>query len=686
MQTKPSDEFKKAAIKAVLSIALFVVAYLSLIALSAGITYLAVKGGILLIAAKPMLITIALGIGMIGTGVLTFTFMLKFIFISNRMDHSHLVELSREDQPELFRFIEEIAVEVNTSLPKKIYLSAAINASVFYNSNFWSLFLPVRKNLEIGMGLVHSLSKSEFKATVAHEFGHFSQRSMRVGTYVYHVNRVIHNMLTQKYSIEQTVDRWANTSSYFTFFAVLSFKFIQGGQWILQKIYNVVNLSYMRLSREMEFHADQTAALVAGPGPVASSLIRLDWSNHCFNLVLGYYQGKIQDAVSTKNIYPQYLKVMLFLSDRHNLPLVNGLPQISQEHIGKYNKSKLVIADQWASHPTTKDRVKFVEQIAVTDKAQDDLPAISVFNDVSKLESTVSLILFSNVEYPGVVRYADEEEFISEFTTDYLDRSLHAVYNDYYDSRDPLPDFPSTADDVSSADDLFGQESLEMMYSFLSLQQDMANIRQIAGGNTGIKSFDYDGKKYMASDTKELISRLEKELAALTASIEANEAKINAYCWGQAGKHRKEEEFALKRQQFSSLEKICQESFAVGLEMIEASRFIHITTPFEEIEAKLSGLKKIEQKFKEKIRPMLEDPAYKFNPEQTQLFTQYIETERDYFVHPTYIENELEVLFSCLNNFQDVLSKTLFQSKKEFLDYQAELLVAQEVNPLPVPA
>jgi len=33
----------------------------------------------------------------------------------------------------------------------------------FYNSSFWSMFLPVRKNLEIGLGLVNSINISEFK-------------------------------------------------------------------------------------------------------------------------------------------------------------------------------------------------------------------------------------------------------------------------------------------------------------------------------------------------------------------------------------------------------------------------------------------------------------------------------------------------------------------------------------------
>jgi len=38
------------------------------------------------------------------------------------------------------------------------------------------MFLPVKKNLQIGMALVNSVTVTEFKAILAHEFGHFSQK------------------------------------------------------------------------------------------------------------------------------------------------------------------------------------------------------------------------------------------------------------------------------------------------------------------------------------------------------------------------------------------------------------------------------------------------------------------------------------------------------------------------------
>jgi Zn-dependent protease with chaperone function len=56
------------------------------------------------------------------------------------------------------------------------------------------MFLPIKKNLQIGIGLMNSLTQDELKAVLAHEFGHFSQKSMKIGSYVYYANQVIHNL------------------------------------------------------------------------------------------------------------------------------------------------------------------------------------------------------------------------------------------------------------------------------------------------------------------------------------------------------------------------------------------------------------------------------------------------------------------------------------------------------------
>ncbi|GAA3559427.1 M48 family metallopeptidase [Snuella lapsa] len=160
---KLTPEFKKQTTKAIVSIIFFAITYLLIFLTVCGLTALCVYGGIMLIASKPMFFTLALGIGMASFGGLILIFLLKFIFKSHKIDRTHLLEITRQEEPQLFKLIEDIVNEVGTKFPKKVYLSTEVNASVFYDSSFWSMFFPVKKNLLIGLGLVNTISQSELK-------------------------------------------------------------------------------------------------------------------------------------------------------------------------------------------------------------------------------------------------------------------------------------------------------------------------------------------------------------------------------------------------------------------------------------------------------------------------------------------------------------------------------------------
>ena len=129
--------------------------------------------------------------------------------------------------------IYQIVKEAGTNPPKKVYLSHEVNASVFYDSSFWSMFLPIQKNLTIGMGLINTTTTQELKAVLSHEFGHFSQRSMKVGSYVYNVNQIIFNLVNDDESYRDSIESFARVSSYFSIFASLAFFFVRQIQWVL---------------------------------------------------------------------------------------------------------------------------------------------------------------------------------------------------------------------------------------------------------------------------------------------------------------------------------------------------------------------------------------------------------------------------------------------------------------------
>ena len=66
---------------------------------------------------------------------------------------------------------------------------------MIYNTSLVNLILPPRKDLLIGLGLVNVVNLVEFKAALAHEFGHFAQRSLGLGTYLAVANRIMHDII-----------------------------------------------------------------------------------------------------------------------------------------------------------------------------------------------------------------------------------------------------------------------------------------------------------------------------------------------------------------------------------------------------------------------------------------------------------------------------------------------------------
>ncbi len=220
----PSAAFRKQVTKVILSILLFFVVYMLLILAAVALSILCFYLGWLVIINLNNVLAIILGLGIMAVGVSVIFFLIKFVFATSKNENQFRIQVKEKEQPKLFAFIRQLTKETQTRFPGKIYLSPEVNASVFYNSGFWSMFLPVKKNLEIGLGLVNSINISEFKAVLAHEFGHFSQQSMKLGSFTYNMNRVIYNMLYENTGYAAFINAWGNVSSYLSIFAGITVK------------------------------------------------------------------------------------------------------------------------------------------------------------------------------------------------------------------------------------------------------------------------------------------------------------------------------------------------------------------------------------------------------------------------------------------------------------------------------
>lgn len=688
MNATVSASFQQQATRAVSSIVLFVLVYLFLFIAVLGLSVLCVYGGVMLILAKPSFITLMLGGGMVGLAFFVFYFIIKFLFSRNKVDRSALLEVSATEEPALFEFIRETAAETGTPLPKKVYLSSDVNACVFYDSGFWSMLLPIKKNLQIGVGLVNSVTVSELKAIIAHEFGHFSQRSMKVGSYVYHVNHVMYNMLNDNESYNNMIGRFANMSGYFSFFAGIAVKIANGIQWVLHKMYGFVNLRYMALSREMEFHADEVAAYAAGSKPLVTSLLRLDLSAQALDETLDFYSRRIPENITSGNVYPHHRFVMQRLAHTSGVQLQHGLPDVTMDFLSRFNKSKLVVKNQWASHPETEERIGKLEILAV-EKEQNNAGAWSLFKSPAATQEKMNAVLFSAVSYTEEPAQLSEKEFSSAYIADAERFRYHPVFNSYYDNRtlkaedleQVLKEAPADMPDEAAT--IFSAEVAEEISVLNALESDIRSLETIAAGNTGIKTFDYNGIRYTEKEAAVVLEDAKKQQEMLEAKLRQHDLLALKFFYANARRSGNETQWKERYNRFFEVEAAFKAAVEEHNAYLATTEFMRETQSYEFIEANMEVLKQKEAPLKEKMRRIFESEEHRalMTAYEKAALEKYLSCEWTYFIRPDYYNDALGVMYEALQSYYNTVFNFYRMKRKELFDAQAAgILTPAEPN------
>lgn len=693
MKTKVNyntSDLKNKNRKAISAIVFFIVSYVVLVILALGLTALCVFGGFMLVVTVPKFITLMLGIGLASMGLLIFVFLVKFIFKSHKPDYTHLVEIKRKDEPQLFALIDDIVTQVETSFPKKVYLSPNVNASVFYNSGFWSMFFPVRKNLNIGVGLINSVTQDELKAILAHEFGHFSQKTMRTGSYVYYVNQVIYNMLYDNTSYGAMLQKFADASAYFLIFVTIATQIINGIQAILQKLYEVVNKNYLGLSREMEFEADAIAASVTGYEPLCTSLLRLSLADHAWNLLLSVYNSLENDGLSTKDFYKEHEYVLLFLAKDRGIEINNNLPQVTIDWMNRFNGSKLNIENQWASHPSTEDRITRLEQTGILAAGVATNSAFDLIVNPDKTKQHLTKVLFKEVSAKRD-KYISFEEFEILFQRYFEKNTFSPVYNEYYEFYNPETFDVNEVDceeGMVSVSYLFSTEKVQLAKNFTYLKDDLNGLKQIAAGKIPVKSFDYEGIKYESNHAKKLIKSLTVEFRDLQNKVLCNDKEV--YCFFKT----REKELGLPGKiktyykEFFKFSDTLERNNVFVVGFFEKLRFVSHELPAEQIKLEFRNVEYLEQRLRHNLSELFEIDVFKdylndeFNQEYKESIQKFLDGRLIYFKVASYDKENLNILFTALNCYRILLSDGVFIFKRQILKYQVALLEAEKEKSL----
>ena len=508
--------FRKEVKQVLVAIVGFGVLYLVLMIGALALLAATVFAGIALVMMHPSFITLAVGGGIAFLGIMVCVFMVKFIFIRTRTEQPIALEVSALDEPEVMALVERLADDLQAPRPGRVRLIPDVNASVSYTSTFWSMILPVRKDLNIGLGLVNTLNVGELRAVLAHEFGHFSQRSMKLGSYVYTVNRAIFDLVQHRDSWDRTLEGWAEAGGVFGWFAVPTFHIVQGLRSILVAAYQRINRKYYSLSRQMEFHADALAATAQGGPQLISALYKAEYSGMAWDNAmdeLGTWMGKGHKA---KDVYAIHsAQVGFHRGMPSDLAAERVFDDIRRERI--IERPRLLVSDQWASHPSLADREAHVVGIGV-DVRGDERPAWTLFKDADRLRERMSALLYErtpgSAKATGSIGPREHVATLQERSERFkLDERFHGVFDGRTPGILPLAEVEAmNADTVPELHTFYTPEVAKRHAAIARLRSDVELLRAIRDGHMDADTFELDGVKHPRSGAAGCLQRLESEL------------------------------------------------------------------------------------------------------------------------------------------------------------------------------
>ncbi|RRJ92276.1 hypothetical protein EG240_03620 [Paenimyroides tangerinum] len=677
MEIQISPGFKKQAQRAILSIVLFIVSFILLTLLGLAVVAFFVFLAFKILIFMGNFIGMLLAVGLVGSAIVLLIFLFKFIFQKSSNSTEGMHQIYTSQHPKFFKMIHEIADEVGTDFPKKVFLTDQLNASVFYDSSFWSMIFPVRKNLMIGYALVNVSTEQELKGILAHEFGHFSQRSMKIGSYVYNCNRIIFSLVFENSSFEENVNKFSNGHILFKLTVGFSIYIIRGFQFVLKQFYIFLNKSNLSLSREMEFHADAVATNIVGSQVMIDSLARMDLSDRAYGSANAFTNSKYSEGFRLCNFYDvqTYVLNIIARKDKHNFN--EHLPKVTLDELRLQNKSRLNIKDQWASHPTMEERIESIQRLNIQTVNNSLEPAKFLFEKPNEIELKLTKLIYPEHELTDLKELSSTEE--KDMYDDFLKSvSFNEIYNGYYDNKNPLTEISKVIDVDSSVTlkSLFSDEEVALGAKYLSLNQDYKDVEYLAFQKHKIKTFDFDGIKYRKKNAENLLKNLDKELLDLKNQIESHDDLIYSFFYHKAQDKGLFLEWDSIYKTYITMDKLYDLGYKKAVKFEEVLVFMNKQSSIPVIQENLKIMKPFEEVFKTHLKELVATDLFQndINEERRKLIINYIDNDEAYLRNEQWNDPALNLLFDCLRNISYIHSDLIFTAKKNLLDFQANQL------------
>ncbi|MBR1688150.1 MAG: M48 family metalloprotease [Prevotella sp.] len=497
------EEIRRLARNEIMRIALFVAYYIALIALGAAIlysTYWVTQLGLAAVTnahINPLYVFIAWA-GYCVLALMFGLYLVKPLFKFTRDRDASRMEVTEEECPQLFAVIRNLAQYAQSPMPKHVYLTADVNASVFYNTSFWSIFLPVRKNLTIGLGLFEDMSVDEVTAILAHEFGHFSQKSMKVGSTVYVTTYILANLIETDDFWDEWLDKWCMSNlSLFTAFGLLTRRLTNVVKRLTYRIYLYVQRGDRRLSRQMELDADKISASYVGSDTFVSSLYKIAVLNKRRQRLDFFVRRLLADGQAIGNYFDAQQQMLEVLPADERIAMSYDQPA-TVPLLKSYCPSRLSIEYAYDTHPSAEDRIANARNLHFQGIGHDrPRPAWSLIPDAlrERVSQRALQLMADDCETDGQPLVTLTPEAFKQWAAETVEREfIPDAMLPYFNRQLATIDLATT--EPSPAASPFRPEHERIISELLTAYGDLELMQSIADGETAVERVSYEGRAY----------------------------------------------------------------------------------------------------------------------------------------------------------------------------------------------
>lgn len=299
--------------------------------------------GIFQLPRIPIAVPIGLGVVVIGTGLAVLIGIFYLFFPPKRKPFG--IVLDKSEEKKLWKLTQDIAKEIESKPMGKIIVTPEPGIGVYLEGNlFAKIFGGGTRVLEIGLPSLHKLSIDEFKAILAHEYGHFSNKDTQWTPFTYAMGSSITNTLRSMPGPSNNENEEGG---------------IVGGIMLLNPAYWLLLLYvhlYFRItnafSRIGEVKADIKAMQIYGGKAFRNGLLKVSTNDTIFSeIIQSKYIPELLKEGKTISNFSKFTELILNDVDEKIIDEIQSrILEMSQSH------------SIYDSHPALKTRINYSEK------------------------------------------------------------------------------------------------------------------------------------------------------------------------------------------------------------------------------------------------------------------------------------------------------------------------------------